>query len=42
MHRVLDGGLKFEDAVKEAETVGLRTQGYKDKAKDYIERKKGK
>jgi hypothetical protein len=36
---VLDAGLKFEDAVKEAEIVGLRTPALKDKAKDYIERK---
>jgi len=37
---VLDAGLKFEDAVKEAETVGLRTPVLKEKAKEYIERKK--
>ena len=34
--------LKFEEAVKEAETVGLRTPALKDKAKDCIERKKAK
>jgi hypothetical protein len=39
---VLDGGLKFEDALKEAELVGLRAPALKDKAKDYVERKKGK
>jgi hypothetical protein len=42
VHRVLDDGLKFEDAAKEAETVGLRAPALKEKAKEYIERKQRK
>jgi hypothetical protein len=37
---VLDAGLKFEDAVKEAETIGLRTPALKERARAYIEREK--
>ncbi len=36
--RVLDGGLSFEEALQEARTVGLRTEAYEEKAKDYVER----
>jgi len=35
--RVLDGGLSVEDAVAEANEVGLRTAGFKDRALKYIE-----
>ena len=38
-HRVLNDGLKVEDARKEAVTVGLRTAGYEERALDYIRRK---
>jgi uncharacterized protein (TIGR01244 family) len=38
-HRVLDHGLSFDDAFKEAETVGLKLPAFKDKAKSYVERK---
>ncbi len=37
-HRVLDGGLTYEQALAEAKVIGLRTQGYADKARDYIAR----
>ena len=36
-HRVLDGDIKYEDALKEAEAVGLRTPAFEDRAKAYIE-----
>ena len=36
--RVLDGGLTFEEALEEAHTVGLRTEAYEAKARDYVER----
>lgn len=36
-HRVLDGGVKYEAALKEAKTVGLRTPGYERRVKEYIE-----
>ena len=39
-HRVLDHGLSVEDALKEAKKVGLRTDAYREKAVDYIKRKK--
>jgi protein tyrosine phosphatase (PTP) superfamily phosphohydrolase (DUF442 family) len=39
-HRVLDHGLSIEVALKEAKEVGLRTDAYRDKAIDYIKRKK--
>ena len=38
-HRVLDHGLTLEKALKEAKTVGLRTEAYRDKAIDYIKRR---
>jgi protein tyrosine phosphatase (PTP) superfamily phosphohydrolase (DUF442 family) len=41
-HRVLDHGLSFDDAAKEAETVGMKLPAFKDKAKDYIDRKKAR
>lgn len=37
-HRVLDGGKSYEDARKEAQTVGLKLPALEAKAKDYIER----
>jgi len=36
-HRVLDGGLSYEDALGEAKTVGLKLPAYETKAKGYIE-----
>lgn len=36
-HRVLDGGVKYEAALKEAKTVGLRTPAFEERAKEYIE-----
>lgn len=39
-HRVLDQKVSFEEALKEAKEIGLKTPGFVDKAKDYIERKK--
>lgn len=41
-HRVLDHNLSYDDALKEAETVGLKSPALSQKAKDYIERKKPK
>jgi uncharacterized protein (TIGR01244 family) len=38
-HRVLDGGLSYDDALKEAKTVGLKTPAFEEKVKDYIRRK---
>lgn len=38
-YRVLDEGVELESAIEEAKTIGLRTEGYLDKARDYIERK---
>ncbi|MEX2187479.1 MAG: protein tyrosine phosphatase family protein [Pirellulales bacterium] len=42
-HRVLDGGKTYDEALKEAKTVGLKLPAYEEKAKDYIARmqKKG-
>jgi protein tyrosine phosphatase (PTP) superfamily phosphohydrolase (DUF442 family) len=37
-HRVLDDGLAFEDALREAEAVGLKSPALRDKAKEYIAR----
>ena len=34
--RVLDGGLSFEEALAEAEVVGLKNAGYIDRAREYI------
>lgn len=36
-HRVLDQGVPFELALEEAKRVGLRTDAYVDRAKEYIE-----
>lgn len=36
--RVLDGGVSVDQAVAEANEIGLRTPGYKDRALDYAER----
>ncbi|MBI4606875.1 MAG: hypothetical protein HY721_33335 [Planctomycetes bacterium] len=36
-HRVLDGGLSYEDALAEAKAVGLRTPALEERAKAYIE-----
>jgi len=36
-HRVLEGKLSPEAALKEAKTVGLRTPAYLDKAQEYVE-----
>jgi uncharacterized protein (TIGR01244 family) len=38
-HRVLDGGLGFEDARLEAETVGLKLPAYVERARSYIGRR---
>jgi uncharacterized protein (TIGR01244 family) len=37
-HRVLDDGLAYEDALREVETVGLKSAAFREKAKDYIAR----
>jgi protein tyrosine phosphatase (PTP) superfamily phosphohydrolase (DUF442 family) len=37
-HRVLDDGLAYGDALVEAETVGLKSPAFRDKAKEYIAR----
>jgi uncharacterized protein (TIGR01244 family) len=39
-HRVLDDGVKYDDALAEAKTVGLALPALEEKAKDYIKRKK--
>lgn len=39
-HRVLDGGLTYDEALKEAKTVGLKLPAYEAKAKDYIGRQR--
>ena len=41
-HRVLDGGISYDDALEEAKTVGLKLPAYTDRAKDYIERHQAK
>lgn len=41
-HRVLDGGLPYDDALAEAKKVGLKLPALEEKAKDYIERMKKK
>ncbi len=40
-HRVLDDGLTYEAALREAEEVGLKNPAHRDRARDYIERQKG-
>lgn len=37
-HRVLDDGLGIDEALEEAKTAGLRSEGYQKKAEAYIER----
>ncbi len=39
VHRVLDEGVPLEKAVEEAKTVGLRSEAYLEKARDYIQRR---
>lgn len=39
-YRVLDGGLSLEAAATEAKSVGLKSDEYEAKARDYIEREK--
>jgi uncharacterized protein (TIGR01244 family) len=39
-HRVLDGGLSYEEAHAEAGIVGLKLPAYEERAKDYIDRNK--
>ncbi len=41
-HRVLDGGLTYEDALKESQTVGLKLPALEAKAKAYIAKQKDK
>ena len=41
-YRVLDQGVPFEQALAEAQTIGLRTPGFKDRAIAYIERERMK
>ena len=37
-HRVLDGGLSWDDALAEAATVGLKNPDFEAKVRDYVER----
>jgi uncharacterized protein (TIGR01244 family) len=37
-HRVLDQGVPLETALEEAKTIGLRSEDYEAKARDYIQR----
>jgi protein tyrosine phosphatase (PTP) superfamily phosphohydrolase (DUF442 family) len=37
-HRMLDDGIPYDSALREAETVGLKNPALRDKARDYIER----
>jgi uncharacterized protein (TIGR01244 family) len=37
-HRVLDDGKSYDEALKEAKTVGLKLPAYEEKTKDYIAR----
>jgi uncharacterized protein (TIGR01244 family) len=37
-HRVLDDGKSYDEALKEAKTVGLKLPAYEEKVKDYIAR----
>lgn len=39
-HRIADDGLDYEAALKEAEQVGLRSPALRDKAKQYVEKKR--
>ncbi|MEQ8763063.1 MAG: protein tyrosine phosphatase family protein [Planctomycetota bacterium] len=40
-YRAIDGGLSLEEAMAEAKTVGMRSPQYEEKAKNYVQRKKG-
>ena len=40
-HRVLDGGLTYDAALREAEIVGLKNPAHRDRAREYIERRLG-
>lgn len=40
--RVLDGGLGLEEAVAEAKVIGMKTPGYEQKAREYVERRGAK
>lgn len=42
VHRVLDDGKSYDDALEEAKTVGLALSAYEEKAKDYIARTQDK
>lgn len=42
VHRVLDDGKSYDDALEEAKTVGLALPAYEEKAKDYIARTQDK
>lgn len=42
VHRVLDEGVTFDVALREAHRIGLRNAGYEAKAKDYVERKRAR
>jgi len=37
-YRVLDEGVSFDKAIEQARVIGLRTESYVEKARDYIER----
>ena len=39
--RVLDGNLSYDAALREAETVGLKNPALRDKARGYVERRRG-
>lgn len=41
-HRVLDGGLTYDEALVEAKTVGLKAPAMEAKAKEYIAKQKAK
>jgi uncharacterized protein (TIGR01244 family) len=38
VHRVVDDGLSYDDALEEAKTVGLRSQEYQQRAESYLRR----
>jgi uncharacterized protein (TIGR01244 family) len=39
-HRALDDHLPLEEAVREAEEVGLKSAAFRDRARDYVERRR--
>ncbi len=41
-HRMVDGGLSYEDAVAEARTVGLKLPAYEARAREYAEARKNR